>query len=215
MRNLAAEIIAVQPTREQLLRLKRRRTFAQGVLDILERDLGALVKELLKHVETIAGLRKQLHEKLNEARARFVEAKMLVSYGKLKQLQWIAEDRLSVEIGKGEISGVSVDLFRLAELVGGMFRESCGFVDGVSKIDELGAAVKEALEAAVGLAEAEGIVATLIEAISTIKRRMNFIQHKIIPQLDATIRYVELILEETEREDSIRIRVLQRKRKQR
>ena len=35
------------------------------------------------------------------------------------------------------------------------------------------------------------------------------------PQIDATIRYVELILEEIERQDAIRVRVLQRKRKER
>jgi len=44
---------------------------------------------------------------------------------------------------------------------------------------------------------------------------MNRLQFKILPELDATIRYIELILEETERQDAIRVRVLQRKRKER
>ena len=43
---------------------------------------------------------------------------------------------------------------------------------------------------------------------------MNRIQFKIC-RTDATIRYIELILEETERQDAIRVRVLQRKRKER
>ncbi|MCK4885560.1 hypothetical protein KAS24_05750, partial [Candidatus Bathyarchaeota archaeon] len=43
----------------------------------------------------------------------------------------------------------------------------------------------------------------------------NRIEFKILPQLNAAIRYVELILEETERQDAIRVRVLQRKRKER
>jgi vacuolar-type H+-ATPase subunit D/Vma8 len=47
------------------------------------------------------------------------------------------------------------------------------------------------------------------------RRQINRIRFKIIPQLDATIRYVELILEEIERQDAIRVRVLQRKRKER
>jgi vacuolar-type H+-ATPase subunit D/Vma8 len=67
----------------------------------------------------------------------------------------------------------------------------------------------------VKLAEIEGSVRILLEVMAIKKRQMNRIQFKILPQLNAAIRYIELILEETERQDAVRVRVLQRKRKER
>ena len=55
----------------------------------------------------------------------------------------------------------------------------------------------------------------LLDFIAVKKMQMNRLQFKILPELDATIRYIKLILEETERQDAIRVRVLQRKRKER
>ena len=59
------------------------------------------------------------------------------------------------------------------------------------------------------------VIRAILEMIALKRRQINRIRFKIIPQLDATIRYVELILEEIERQDAIRVRVLQRKRKER
>ena len=55
----------------------------------------------------------------------------------------------------------------------------------------------------------------VLDLMSVKKRQVNRIQYKILPQLVAVIRYIDLILEETERQDAIRVRVLQRKRKER
>ena len=74
---------------------------------------------------------------------------------------------------------------------------------------------EEALNSIVKLAELTAAIRELLEIIALKRRQINRIRFKIIPQLDATIRYVELILEEIERQDAIRVRVLQRKRKER
>jgi vacuolar-type H+-ATPase subunit D/Vma8 len=55
----------------------------------------------------------------------------------------------------------------------------------------------------------------MLDVMALKRRQINRIRFKIIPQIDVTIRYVELILEEIERQDAIRVRVLQRKRKER
>ena len=75
--------------------------------------------------------------------------------------------------------------------------------------------IEEALNSIVKLAELTAAIREILEMISLKRRQINRIRFKIIPQLDATIRYVELILEEIERQDAIRVRVLQRKRKER
>jgi H(+)-transporting ATP synthase subunit D len=84
-----------------------------------------------------------------------------------------------------------------------------------ASLDEGVQALKRAMGFIVKLAEMEACIRELLDWISLRKRQINRIQYQAIPEIDATIRYIELILEETERQDAIRIRVLQSKRKER
>jgi V/A-type H+-transporting ATPase subunit D len=88
-------------------------------------------------------------------------------------------------------------------------------LDTPAKLDESALKIEVALTHAIKLAEIEASMREILDVISIKKRQINRIQYKILPQLDAAIRYIELILEETERQDAIRVRVLQRKRKER
>ncbi len=88
-------------------------------------------------------------------------------------------------------------------------------LDTPANLDESASKIKDALYDIVKLAEIQESMKILLEVMATKKRQMNRLQFKILPELDSTIRYIELILEETERQDAIRVRVLQRKRKER
>ena len=88
-------------------------------------------------------------------------------------------------------------------------------MDTPPSLDDSSSNISDALHEVVKLAEIIESVKTLLDVIATKKRQMNRLQFKILPELEATIRYIELILEETERQDAIRVRVLQRKRKER
>lgn len=208
----------MQPTREQLLKLRRRKVLAQAVLDVLQRDLSALTEEFFRYLDMITPLRSKAYKALDAAHGFYAEAKMLMGH-KLSALSWVsATERFQVEVKTQSFRKFTLPLLELVKVTGEEGGQ--GVTPGYSitastaRIDDAVAYVEEALKALVKLAEVEGAITTIVEAMAAIKRKMNFIQHKVMPQLDATIRWVELILEETEREDSIRIRVLQNKRKQ-
>ena len=82
-------------------------------------------------------------------------------------------------------------------------------------LDESSSQIRDSLYSIIKIAEIQESVKTLLDVIAVKKRQMNRLQFKILPKLDTTIRYIELILEDTERQDAIRVRVLQRKRKER
>ncbi len=71
------------------------------------------------------------------------------------------------------------------------------------------------MDAVVELASLTAAIRELLEVISLKRRQINRIQFKTIPQFDKTIEYIEIMLEEIEQQDAIRVRVLQRKRKER
>lgn len=212
---MAAELASVHPTRLELLRLKHRKSMAEGIVDILKKELNALTLTLFELVKKISPLRDQMYATLREAYNLFVEAEMISGSKRIEEASLVAQP-LDYKISEEEKNGVLGLLFPVFQLVEDTRISGPRFnpLDTPASLDEASSKIKDALHDAVKLAEIQESVKILLEVIATKKRQMNRIQFKILPELDATIRYIELILEETERQDAIRVRVLQRKRKE-
>jgi vacuolar-type H+-ATPase subunit D/Vma8 len=88
-------------------------------------------------------------------------------------------------------------------------------IDAPIQLVEAAARINIVMDAVVELASLTAAIRELLEVISLKRRQINRIRFKIVPQLDSTIEYIDYILEEIEQQDAIRVRVLQRKRKER
>ena len=213
---MSVELASVHPTRLELLRLKRRKSMAEGIVDILKKDLDALTLKLFELVRKISPLREVAYGTLKEAYNLFVESEMISSSRKIEEVSLSAQP-IDFRVKEGKQKGVIGILFPTLQLSEGLRDPKPRFnlLDTPVKLDKSVSKIKAALYDIVKLVEIEASIRTLLEIMAVKKRQMNRIQFKILPQLDAAIRYIELILEETERQDSIRVRVLQRKRKER
>ena len=214
---MSAEKIEVHPTRLELLALKRRKALAEGIADILQKDLEALIIALIEHRQKAQTFRAQFYEILKNSYSLFTEAEMVSGSLKVKEisLSTLPID-YGVEVGATTgILGIQFPSFQLLKRESATLKPRFNPIDTPIQLEEVAAKTEEALNSMIKLAELMAIIRKLLEVISLKRRQINRIRFKIIPQLDATIRYVELILEEIERQDAIRVRVLQRKRKER
>ena len=212
---MSAELSNVHPTRLELIRLKHRKSMAEGIVDILKKEIDALTLTLLELVKQFSPLREKMYQTLNEAYNLFVEAQMVSGSRKVEEASLVTQP-VSFQVLEEQTTGVlglEFPVFSLEEtqITGPRFNP----VDTPASLDDSSSKVSDVLYDVVKLAEIIESVKTLLDVIATKKRQMNRLQFKILPELDATIRYIELILEETERQDAIRVRVLQRKRKER
>ena len=214
---MSAERLEVHPTRLELLRLRRRKGLAEGIADILQKDLETLIVALIEHRQKAHAMRTQLYEKVNTAYSSFIDAEMLIGSMKTRELS-LSGAPLEFGINVSTTPGVLGIPFLSFQVVGGENKVlSPRFSLSSTPIQVENAATKigETLHNIVKLAELTAVIREILEMTALKRRQINRIRFKIIPQLDATIRYVELILEEIERQDAIRVRVLQRKRKER
>ncbi|HER54460.1 MAG TPA: V-type ATP synthase subunit D [Candidatus Bathyarchaeota archaeon] len=212
---MSAEISNVHPTRLELLRLKHRKSMAEGIVDILKKEIDALTLTLLELVKEFSPLRQKMYATINEAYNLFVEAQMVSGSKKVEEASLVTQPvnyHISEETTTG-VLGIEFPVFQLEQnqLTGPRFNP----LDTTASLDDSSSQIDDALHDIVKLAQIIESVKTLLDVIAKKKRQMNRLQFKILPDLDATIRYVELILEETERQDAIRVRILQRKRKER
>jgi len=201
----------------ELVRLRRRKVLADGIIDILNKDLEALMMTLFESLKEIRLLQSRVEETLDKAYDLFIEAEMIIGSRKIEEVSLPAQSvDFDINIGKRSgVLGILLPTFKLIKKEVTNPTPRFSIIDTSAKIDETCLRTWDALSDITKLAEAEASIREILEVISIKRRQVNRLQYKVLPELDNQIRYVETILEETERQDAVRVRVLQRKRKER
>ena len=188
---------------------------ADDVLEILKKVMATLTMTLFEIVRKVPAIRKEANETLKEAYELYLEAVMLAGSRKIEEVSWVARSvdlDISMKTTKG-ILGITLPTLELKEKEGSTLGPRYGLSDTPVKLDESGEKLRKSLQTIVKLVETQASLKEVLEAMSIKRRQTNRIQHRILPQLDGAIGYIETVLEETERQDTIRIRALQRKRR--
>jgi V/A-type H+-transporting ATPase subunit D len=214
---VSAQRIEVPPTRLELIAMKRRKTLAEGIADILQKDLEVLIISLVEHRERASVLRKQLYDVLIMSYGKFIEAEMVSGSLKVKELsQTTTPIEFIVELSKTTgVLGIQFPFLKLIKQAGNEHKPRLSLFDAPIQLEEAASRINVVMDEIVELASLLAAIRELLEVIALKRRQINRIRYKNIPQFDTTIKYIEYILEEIEHQDSIRVRVLQRKRKER
>jgi len=197
-------ITGVHPTRMELLTLRKRRKIAERGRDLLREKLDALMIEFFQFVREIATLRTKAQSLLAESYDNFVDAQMAMGYTRLQQTSIGVEDRFTIETKTRNVIGVTIPYIQVN------VKPLNGFpynvYDTSIRLDEATLKMADAIKAIAELSSAEAAVKKLAEAIAATKRRVNSLEYVIIPRVLSTIRYIEMHLEEAEREDFFRLK---------
>jgi V/A-type H+-transporting ATPase subunit D len=197
-------ISGIHPTRMELLTLRRRRRIAERGRDLLREKLDALMIEFFQFVREITALRDKAQKLLTEAYEDFVEAQMAIGSMRLEEASIGVEDRFMIETKTRNVIGVTIPYIQVTLKPLSAFPYDP--YDTSIKLDEATLKMGEAIKAIAELSSAEAAVKKLAEAIASTKRRVNSLEYVIIPRMLATVRYIEMHLEEAEREDFFRLK---------
>jgi len=200
-----SEVIpGIHPTRMELLALRKRRDIAERGRDLLREKLDALVIEFFESVRNISALRERSHALLEEAYALFIETQMIHGSAKLEQLSIGVEDRFDLEAETRNVIGVTLPDMQLK--VSPLKSAPYNLLATSARLDDATMKMAETLKAIAELSSAEAATRKLAEAIASTKRRVNSLEYIIIPRVLGSIRYIQMHLEEREREDFFRLK---------
>jgi len=183
----------------------------------LQKDLEVLIISLVKYRERASILRTQLYDVLLRSYSQFIEAEMVRGHLKVKELAVTTTPKdFKVETSSSTgVLGIQFPSLKLINQEISEHKPRLSLFDAPIQLEEAASKINDVMDAIVELASLLAAIRELLEVISLKRRQINRIRFKIVPQLDSTIDYIEYILEEIEQQDAIRVRVLQRKRKER
>ena len=211
------EIIeGVSPTRMELLWLRRRVRLAEKGHDLLREKRDALIAEFLDIVGDVRGARKEAEDKLQEAFNYLILTQADLGVEDVRQLSLMTPQEITLEFSSRSIMGVNVPILDFkGELVRKVTDRGYGFTDSSAALDKCARSFEESLEKLIKLAELEEAVRNLAGEVEKTKRRVNALEYVMIPRLRTTTKYIQMRLEEMERENFTRLKkikmVLERK----
>lgn len=192
----------VNPNRMELLKLRRRLAIALRGYKLLKEKFDELMKPFLAMVEDTRGLRERVELDISEAHRLFALAHSETSAREIEEALSVPKASVDVSVTKINLVSVAVPAFELrAE---GEF-DCYGLASTPALLDDALGRFKELLPRMVELAQAENTLNLLAREIEKTRRRVNALEYVLIPQLEETIRFITMKLDEFERANLTRL----------
>jgi V/A-type H+/Na+-transporting ATPase subunit D len=208
---MAQEMIeGINPTRMELLKLKDREKLAVKGHSLLKEKRNALIMEFFNILERVKGSREGVEATLQEAYKDLNDAQMVMGDLAVKKSAMSVKESVNVEIESRSVMGVVVPLIESEIGQKNMVQRGYGFLDTSVKLDEAASKFEESIKLIIELAEIEKTIMLLAIEIESTKRRVNALEHIIIPKLENTVKYIEMRLEEMERENFVRLKMIKK-----
>lgn len=122
--------------------------------------------------------------------------------------------RVRVGAGVDNVAGVKLPVFTKYETGAAADNQSLGLVGGGKKIVSVREKFTVMLEMLIKLASLQTSFQTLDEALKVTNRRVNALENVTIPKIEGVLAYISRELDELEREDFTRLKMMQGKKEE-
>jgi len=190
-------ILKVNPTRINLLNLKKDLKIAERGHKLLKDKRDGLMKEFMEIIKEARNLRQSLNGQISEAFQIFVLASSLTPYKTLETAFSMPTMQTQVLPETKTIMSVKTPRLTLKK-EGSLF--SYSFLETSGDLDNFMVKMDKILPEIIKLAEFEKTAESLAEEIEKTRRRVNALENTMIPNLRDTIRFISQRLEEQARD---------------
>jgi len=191
--------LAVNPNRMELLRLRRRLVLAERGHKLLKDKLEEIMRRFLELMRELNSLQVRVNRDLEKVFLSFA----LVRAGRAKKelMDLIPEGSLVLETHKEKVFNLTIARFEIKEIN----ISDYDFLNTESELDIGLKKAREVLEDLMELGRLWKAVELLSKEIETTRRRVNALEHILIPNIKETITYISGRLEEMERSFQVQL----------
>lgn len=192
--------------------IKARLKGAQKGHSLLKKKADALTLRFRSILKKIIETKTEVGEVMKAAQFSLAEAKFTCGDISHVILQNVTKAAVKVKSKKENVVGVTLPLFESYQ-DGSDTYELTGLARGGQQIDKAKKSYGRAITLLVELASLQTSFITLDEVIKITNRRVNAIEHVIIPKIERTLAYITSELDERDREEFFRLKKVQEKKK--
>lgn len=197
----------VKPTRSEELRLKERIELAENGHGILEKKRDGLIHEFMEIVDDARETNQELAETYSQARLKMLLAKIYDGEDEIRANALPVTEDPEISSETQNIMGVVVpEIESENKIQKHILDREYGITSSTSRIDSVADKYEELLEQVIEAAEAQTKLLKLLDEIEKTKRRVNALEHKVIPEMKDALETVSQSLEESEREETFRMK---------
>ena len=194
----------IRPTRINLIRTKKTLKQSKSGLELLERKRDVLLRELRHFTYDAKKLRDEINLVLASAFQRLTESKIMIGSETVENVALAFSLKENFVLDHRSIMGVPVPIlnFQMEKDV----TPDYGFADTSVSLDKAFNEFSNVLEHIAQLAELEGAAFKIADDIQKTQKRVNALKYVFIPMYTESVKYIELVLEEKDREEFIRMK---------
>ena len=175
----------------------------------MKRD-GLMIEffEVLNKAKTV---RKELVEALLKSEQRLQMATATEGSVAIGSVAYSLQKEPTIVLESRNIMGVVVPKITADAVQKKMFERGYGIIGTSAAIDEAADAYEVLLDKIILAAEVETGMIRLLEDIDSTKRRVNALEFKVVPDLKLTIKFISMALEEMDRDNLVKMKMLKGK----
>lgn len=193
----------VNPTRMELLEIRKKLILAEKGHKLLEEKRDALVEKFFNIIDKRNQLSKEIDNEYKNAFLKLVQAQMLLGEKQVEEMSKQSNNIGEIEFENDNIMGVKIPKMNKGN-INTELRPTYSFIESNSSLDDAQKSFNKIVSRLIDLADLEAGIKSLTVEIEKTKRRVNVLENNLIPKLNATQKYIEMQLEEREREDFFR-----------
>lgn len=199
-------VLNVNPTRLELSRLKKRLTTAVRGHKMLKDKRDELMRRYLDLIRENKALRETVERKILQANSHFVKASSVMSKESLDTALLVPKQEVFLSVKSKNVMSVDIPVFSAETRTSDEADiYSYGFGSTSFALDEAVDRVSDLLPEMLRLAEIEKSTSRMAAEIEKTRRRVNALEHVMIPRYKDTIRMITEKLEENDRSSRARL----------
>ncbi len=196
----------INPTRMELTRLKKKLVTAIRGHKLLKDKRDELMRQFLDLVKENKELREKVEVGIEKANKNFVLARACMSDEILNTALIAPKQEVSLEVSSKNVMSVDIPIYNYNTRTSDsndIF--SYGFAYTSSDLDGAVKSLADIFPDMLRLAECEKSCQLMAAEIEKTRRRVNALEHVMIPETQANIKYITMKLDENERSTQIRL----------
>eukprot|EP01064_Diplonema_japonicum_P032573 TRINITY_DN6156_c0_g1_i1.p1 TRINITY_DN6156_c0_g1~~TRINITY_DN6156_c0_g1_i1.p1 ORF type:complete len:247 (+),score=58.52 TRINITY_DN6156_c0_g1_i1:72-812(+) len=204
---------AVLPSRMTLITFKTRLKGAQKGHSLLKKKADALVMRYRGILKVLKESKERMSDEMKQAHISLAYAKYHAGETGLAFAvqECMKQQPLKTRIRNDNVAGVSIPMFQRGEVA--EVSESTGMGKGGEQIREARERWQKTLSNLVKAGSLQTQFVVLNIAIKITNRRVNALDKVVIPKIQNTLSYITSELDELEREEFFRLKMIQKKKK--